>query len=121
MSRVTESGASHPYREVLIMIRSVTLPELPAGLHFPPELRERIAYDANTRQLRFDGYMSKTHFDKLIRLDKSDAYRRAIEDLFQICEFETDSGFKPCRVIVPVAIGLLVLAACAGVVFVIAL
>jgi hypothetical protein len=97
------------------MIRSVSLQHLPEGLEFPPELSHRIAYDARERKLAYEGYMSKTHFDKLIHLDKSDEYRRAIEELFQICEFEVeDTSAKPRRAVVTVLITVAVLAMAAG-------
>jgi hypothetical protein len=97
------------------MIRSVPLQHLPDGLQFPPELSHRIAYDAQQRKLAYEGYMSKTHFDKLIHLDKSDEYRRAIEQLFQICEFEVeDTSAGTWQRLVPILVTVAVLATAAS-------
>ena len=94
------------------MIRSVPLHQLPEDIEFPPELRDRIMYDPKGKHLAFDGYMSKTHFDKLSRLHRNDEYRRAVEKLFQICEFEyEDEGRKPLRKVISVTVGVFVLAA----------
>jgi hypothetical protein len=75
---------------VTTMIRWVPLQRLPHSLRFPSELQHRIKYDADKKQLQFDGYMSKTEFDVLIRLHNDIEYQRAMEHLFQICIFETE-------------------------------
>lgn len=72
------------------MIRSVKLDELPGEVGFPSELQDRIQYDAKSKQLRFQGFMSKTDFDKLSPLWNDYRYQRAIEELFQICTFEVE-------------------------------
>jgi len=72
------------------MLRCVKLERLPDGLSFPEKLADRIAYDAASRELRFHGFMSKTDFDKLVRLHNDIGYQRALERLFQICTFESD-------------------------------
>jgi hypothetical protein len=69
------------------MIHSVRLDRLPDGLPFPPELMSRISYSAERRELQFDGFMSKTDFDKLVRLNNDLGYQRALERLFQVCTF----------------------------------
>jgi hypothetical protein len=69
------------------MIHSVKLERLPDGLRFPAELAARVSYVSETRQLRFDGFMSKTDFDKLLHLSNDLSYQRALEKLFQECTF----------------------------------
>jgi len=71
------------------MLRRVKLERLPGDLSFPEKLADRISYDADARELRFDGFMSKTDFDKLVRLHNDVGYQRALERLFQICTFES--------------------------------
>ena len=70
------------------MVRHVKLDRLPDGITFPEKLADRISYDAESRELRFQGFMSKTDFDKLVRLHNDIGYQRALERLFQICTFE---------------------------------
>ncbi len=74
------------------MLRSVKLDKLPDDLSFPEKLAGRISYDAASHELRFDGFMSKTDFDKLVRLHNDIGYQRALERLFQICTFEPESA-----------------------------
>ena len=72
------------------MLRHVKLERLPDGLSFPQKLAERISYAAESHELRFAGFMSKTDFDKLVRLHNDIAYQRALDRLFQICTFESE-------------------------------
>lgn len=69
------------------MIHKVHLERFPPGLQFPPELAARASYSVDTCELRFDGFMSKTDFDKLVRLTNDLAYQRSLEKLFQISSF----------------------------------
>lgn len=69
------------------MIRAVRLERLPADLQFPQDLRAKISFDVARQQLQYDGFMSKTDFDKLVRLSNDLAYQRALEKLFQVCTF----------------------------------
>jgi hypothetical protein len=69
------------------MIRSVRLDRLPDGLAFPGELAAKISFAPDAHELRFEGFMSKTDFDKLLRLSNDLAYQRALEQLFQKCTF----------------------------------
>jgi len=62
---------------------AVKLDSLPAGLEFPPELASRICFDAAQHRLVYCGFMYKAHYDRLMRLDSSVEYRRAIQRLFQ--------------------------------------
>jgi hypothetical protein len=78
------------------MIRSVHLDRLPDGLEFPHELQAKVAYDSDRRQLRFEGFMSKTDFDKLVRLHNDLAYQRSLQQLFQTCTF-TAKATHPAR------------------------
>lgn len=71
------------------MTRSVPLHEIPTDLRFPHEVEDRIRYNAAERRLEFDGSMSKSDFDRLLPLDSSIAYQRAVEQLFQECSYST--------------------------------
>lgn len=72
------------------MLRCVKLDRLPDDLSFPEKLADRISYDAASHELRFNGFMSKTDFDKLVRLHNDIGYQRALERLFQISTFESE-------------------------------
>jgi len=74
------------------MVRSVPLESLPEGLSFPSSLQDRISYDASAKRLCFEGFMSKTDFDKLICLSNDIGYQRALERLFQIATFSDESS-----------------------------
>ena len=76
------------------MTRSVPLDQLPAGLEFPADIQHRIRFDSSRRQLAFDGFMSKTDFDRLARLHRDIQYQRAIEQLFRICTIDTPSSAR---------------------------
>jgi hypothetical protein len=69
---------------------TVKLDSLPAGLEFPPEFANRIYFDAAAHRLVYRGFMYKSHYDRLMRLDSSVAYRRAIQRLFQ-CSADTET------------------------------
>ena len=69
------------------MSRSVKLAQFPDDLSFPDELSDRISYDAQSRQICFEGFMSKSDFDKLLCIHNDVGYQRALEQLFQICTF----------------------------------
>ena len=79
------------------MVRTVRLEHLPHGVKFPDELSARISFDAERHQLRFDGFMSKTDFDKLVRLTNDVCYQRALQELFQICTFSSSSAVPAPR------------------------
>jgi hypothetical protein len=74
------------------MMKCIPLQRLPQDLRFPPEMCQRIQYDEARHQLQFDGYMSKTDFDKLVCLTNDLEYQRALERLFQVCVFEDGSA-----------------------------
>jgi hypothetical protein len=59
------------------------MPNLPAGLTFPPDLSDRIRYDGERRRLVFQGVMSKAEFDRLSALSDDWGYRRPLEELFR--------------------------------------
>ena len=63
----------------------VTLNKLPAGLVFPPDMREKIQYDEESHRLVYRGFMSKSEFDRLCSLSDDWSYRRPLEDLFRLC------------------------------------
>ena len=62
----------------------VKLDRLPEGLEFPPQLKDRIHFDAAAGKLVFRGYMSKTDFDRLCQLSNDWKFRRTLEELFRI-------------------------------------
>ena len=85
------------------MLHRVKLDRLPDGLSFPEKLADRISYDADSHELLFDGFMSKTDFDKLVRLHNDIGYQRALERLFQISTFEAEparAGNRPKLVLI---------------------
>jgi hypothetical protein len=63
----------------------VKLDRLPDGFEFPPNLKDRIHFDAESHQLVFRGYMSKADFDHLSELTTDWRFRRKLEDLFRLC------------------------------------
>ena len=63
----------------------VNMPDFPERLQFPPDLSDRIRYDTARKRLVYDGFMSKTDFDRLCRVSDDWGYRRALEDLFRLC------------------------------------
>ncbi|MCL4205956.1 MAG: hypothetical protein KJ000_26020 [Pirellulaceae bacterium] len=95
------------------MIRAVPVQKLPEGLSFPGDLERKIHYDASRRQLAFEGFMSKATFDRLYRLADDREYRRALEELFQLCTFDDSerADRRPAARFVLVAIGLAFVAA----------
>jgi hypothetical protein len=56
-----------------------------------------VNYSQETHELQFDGFMSKTDFDKLIRLHGDVGYQRALEQLFQTCTFQASSSIQRTR------------------------
>jgi hypothetical protein len=88
------------------MLHEVPVDSLPDNLSFPSDLQPRIHYDASRRRIAYEGFMSKATFDRLYGLADDNNYRRALEELFQVCTFEdaTDRGWS--RGLVCLAIGL---------------
>lgn len=70
--------------EVIPMEHSVRLSEFPAHLQFPPDLRDKVRYDARARQLVFQGQMFKAQYDRLVALYDEVEYHRALQELFRI-------------------------------------
>jgi hypothetical protein len=62
----------------------VKMTSLPPGLTFPPDLSDRIRFEAASQRLVFRGFMSKAEFDRLCRLSDDWGYRRPLEDLFRL-------------------------------------
>jgi len=62
--------------------RYARLAQLPQWIEFPPELKDRMYYDASGKRLVFRGRMSRTERDKLIRLDEDVLYHQAIFRLY---------------------------------------
>lgn len=99
------------------MIRSVRLERLPKEIHFPHELTTKISFDPGSQQLRFDGFMSKTDFDKLVRLHNDLSYQRALEQLFQISTFNAPKRPSRLRQMPLVFTGIIALIAFTTLVF----
>jgi hypothetical protein len=68
-----------------LMDHFVKLDRMPEGFDFPPELKDRIAFDDKRHELVFHGYMSKTEFDRLCQLTQDWKFRRTLEELFCLC------------------------------------
>jgi hypothetical protein len=66
-------------------IHHIPLSELPADMQLPGELKERFWFDAEHKRLCFNGFMSKSVYDRLKVLSRDELYQRALEDLFRIC------------------------------------
>ena len=66
---------------------SVKLEELPSGLVFPDNLRNKIRYDANKKLLIFKRVMSKEIKDRLLTLSADGSYKQAVEDFFYFSRF----------------------------------
>ena len=62
--------------------RYVRLAQLPSGIEFPTELKDRVFYDSAGKRLVFRGQMSRAIREKLIRLDSNVLYRQAIFRLY---------------------------------------
>jgi len=63
----------------------VTFDKLPDGFEFPPDMKDRISFDAERHRLVLRGYMSKTEFDRLCQLTRDWKFRRTLEELFSQC------------------------------------
>jgi hypothetical protein len=74
------------------MERFVKLESLPEGFTFPASFADRFRYDAPTRRLCHQGFMSKADFDQLYLLSESWSYRRALEELFRLSTLEDDEN-----------------------------
>lgn len=61
---------------------SKKLEELPSGLVFPGNLKNKIRYDANKKLLILKGVMSEEIKDRLLTLSADDSYKEAVEKLF---------------------------------------
>jgi hypothetical protein len=69
----------------------VKLDRLPDGFDFPPELKDRIHFDAAAHKLIFRGYMSKDDFDRISQLTRDWSFRRSLEELFRLSVPDDDS------------------------------
>lgn len=65
------------------MIQYVALSVPPADFQVPDDLKERFWYDRRRQRLCFDGFMSKSTYDQLLKLSRDVQYRRALEALFR--------------------------------------
>lgn len=69
------------------MDRFVAVERLPEGFQIPAEYAGRLSHDPALGRLYFRGYMSKTDFDRLSARTKDWAFRRKLEELFQLCDY----------------------------------
>ena len=83
----------------------VPMERLPAGLEFPPDLRQRIHHDAERRRLVYRGFMSKIEFDRLCQLSDDWSYRRSLEDLFRLCTPEDETRPRGLRRLIAAVAG----------------
>ncbi|MBI3467367.1 MAG: hypothetical protein HY000_30530 [Planctomycetes bacterium] len=84
-SVLAEVGMIRPYFEPQGTPREARayLERLPEGLEFPTDLRARISFDADRRDLVFRGFMSDADYSSLQRLSNDQQYRRALNQLYQ--------------------------------------
>ena len=75
----------------------IKLDKLPDGYEFPPDLKDRIFFDAGAHKLVFRGYMSKAEFDRLSLLTRDWGFRRTLEELFRECVPEVEHPPRPKR------------------------
>lgn len=73
---------------VKLDLGSATLDTIPASL------ADRFCYDSLNKRLVYQGFMSKADFDRLSSLCDSWSYRRALEELFQLCSLERNEPTK---------------------------
>jgi hypothetical protein len=62
----------------------VKLDKLPDGFEVPPQMKDRMHFDAEAHKLVFRGYMSKAEFDRLGELTNDWKFRRTLEELFRL-------------------------------------
>lgn len=89
------------------MDSAVKLAKLPDGLQFPDRLQDRVRYDAECRELRFRGFMTKCTYDELSALSEDADYHRALERLFVLT---SSAAEPPQRRMLPAAIAATVAA-----------
>ncbi len=65
-----------------VKIAEVPLEKLPEGIEFPPELSDKIEYDAQAKVLRFKGTMSDAERDQLMKLSDDPAWQKAVKLLY---------------------------------------
>jgi hypothetical protein len=70
----------------------VNLERLPDGYQFPPDLGDRIQFDAERHRLVFRGYMSKADFDRLCERTTDWGFRRKLEELFRLSIPDAEPG-----------------------------
>jgi hypothetical protein len=79
------------------MEHHVRLESVPDDLVFPPEYAGKIRYEAATKRLIYEGFMSKADYDRLYQIHESWSYRRGLESLFRICTPEQETPGKGLR------------------------
>ena len=74
--------------------RWVKLKNLPAEVEFPNNLKNKIRYWPMEKVLIFEGPMSKSDRDELLKLSRDINYRKAISELFNLCFERRTVGFR---------------------------
>ena len=75
----------------------VKLDRLPDGVEFPPQIKDRIHFDAAAHKLVFRGHMSKADFDRLSEISNDWTFRRTLEELFRLCIPEREPARRGLR------------------------
>jgi hypothetical protein len=60
----------------------VKLERLPEGYEIPRSVSDKLHFDAEGHRLVFQGYMSKTEFDRICEPTRDWGFRRSVEELF---------------------------------------
>jgi hypothetical protein len=68
-----------------LMDHFVKLEKLPEDFEIPGELKDRMHFNAERHELIFQGYMSKSEFDRMCQLTRDWKFRRTLEELFCLC------------------------------------
>lgn len=96
------------------MIHSVPLNSIPADLRVPDEVKQRFWYDAEQKQLCFDGFMGSAMLDELEHLHIDSDYRRAVNDLFHISVPEDNSSGQRTLKLVVALVVVTIIVICVG-------
>lgn len=67
----------------------VVVEDLPKGFRIPPELNDRLEFDAAAKKLVYHGFMSKTDYDRLVAQTNDWSFIRKLENLFQKCTLQS--------------------------------
>ena len=65
------------------MEHTVQVTTMPVEIEFPRNLQRKIRFDRAQQQLVFRGFMCKSEYDQLLRLNQDVNYQNAVTQLFQ--------------------------------------